>query len=108
MTKVFSLRLSDALKAEAQAYAEAVGVPLNALCALALRDYLDSRKAKAVEPPVKVAQRSSSPASRPSRKASPSPATAVRPLFPKVGRNEPCPCGSGKKYKQCHGRPGRA
>nr|VFJ63366.1 MAG: protein translocase subunit secA [Candidatus Kentron sp. FW] len=23
---------------------------------------------------------------------------------PKVGRNEPCPCGSGKKYKQCHGR----
>ena len=21
----------------------------------------------------------------------------------KVGRNEPCPCGSGKKYKQCHG-----
>lgn len=25
---------------------------------------------------------------------------------PKVGRNEPCPCGSGKKYKKCHGRPG--
>ncbi|MDP7743907.1 MAG: SEC-C metal-binding domain-containing protein, partial [Lentisphaeria bacterium] len=23
---------------------------------------------------------------------------------PKVGRNEPCPCGSGKKYKRCHGR----
>ncbi|MEQ8324484.1 MAG: preprotein translocase subunit SecA [Vicingaceae bacterium] len=23
----------------------------------------------------------------------------------KVGRNEPCPCGSGKKYKQCHGKP---
>ena len=23
----------------------------------------------------------------------------------KVGRNEPCPCGSGKKFKQCHGRP---
>ena len=22
---------------------------------------------------------------------------------PKVGRNDPCPCGSGKKYKQCHG-----
>jgi preprotein translocase subunit SecA len=21
----------------------------------------------------------------------------------KVGRNEPCPCGSGKKYKHCHG-----
>jgi preprotein translocase subunit SecA len=24
--------------------------------------------------------------------------------FPRVGRNEPCPCGSGKKYKQCHGK----
>jgi len=24
--------------------------------------------------------------------------------FPKVGRNEPCPCGSGKKYKHCHGK----
>ncbi|MCP5286250.1 MAG: preprotein translocase subunit SecA [Burkholderiaceae bacterium] len=23
---------------------------------------------------------------------------------PRVGRNDPCPCGSGKKYKQCHGR----
>ncbi|MFY9117222.1 MAG: SEC-C metal-binding domain-containing protein, partial [Dysgonamonadaceae bacterium] len=22
----------------------------------------------------------------------------------KIGRNEPCPCGSGKKYKYCHGR----
>jgi len=21
----------------------------------------------------------------------------------KVGRNDPCPCGSGKKYKKCHG-----
>jgi len=22
----------------------------------------------------------------------------------KVGRNDPCPCGSGKKFKQCHGK----
>jgi uncharacterized protein len=27
----------------------------------------------------------------------------VRRETPKVGRNEPCPCGSGKKYKSCHG-----
>lgn len=27
----------------------------------------------------------------------------VRRETPKVGRNEPCPCGSGKKYKHCHG-----
>ena len=29
----------------------------------------------------------------------------VRRTRPKVGRNDPCPCGSGKKYKKCHGRP---
>jgi len=23
---------------------------------------------------------------------------------PRIGRNDPCPCGSGKKYKQCHGK----
>nr|WP_299240271.1 preprotein translocase subunit SecA [uncultured Halomonas sp.] len=28
----------------------------------------------------------------------------VRREGPKVGRNDPCPCGSGKKYKQCHGK----
>ena len=28
----------------------------------------------------------------------------VRRELPKVGRNEPCPCGSGKKFKQCCGR----
>lgn len=27
----------------------------------------------------------------------------VRNEEPKIGRNDPCPCGSGKKYKQCHG-----
>ena len=28
----------------------------------------------------------------------------VRREEPKVGRNDPCPCGSGKKYKNCHGK----
>ena len=30
--------------------------------------------------------------------------STVRQQVPKVGRNDPCPCGSGKKYKHCHGR----
>ncbi|OJX05644.1 MAG: preprotein translocase subunit SecA [Burkholderiales bacterium 70-64] len=30
----------------------------------------------------------------------------VRRFGQKIGRNDPCPCGSGKKYKQCHGRLG--
>jgi len=42
--------------------------------------------------------------------ASPSQRAVVRklesnnkPSFPETGRNDPCPCGSGKKYKKCHG-----
>jgi len=27
----------------------------------------------------------------------------VKRETPKIGRNDPCPCGSGKKFKQCHG-----
>lgn len=34
------------------------------------------------------------------------PLTVIRSA-PKVGRNEPCPCGSGKKYKHCCGKSGR-
>ena len=30
--------------------------------------------------------------------------STVKPEIPRVGRNEPCPCGSGKKYKHCHGK----
>src|SRR3984893_4289974 len=47
----------------------------------------------------------------PARARQPQPAMAgvamdlpVRRSLPKVGRNEPCPCGSGKKYKNCCGR----
>jgi preprotein translocase subunit SecA len=36
-------------------------------------------------------------------RASSAGAAAVASL-PKVGRNEPCPCGSGRKYKNCHGK----
>ncbi len=44
--------------------------------------------------------RSDIPGSRGGQKAQP-----VR-VEKKVGRNEPCPCGSGKKFKQCHGKTG--
>ncbi len=37
-------------------------------------------------------------------KPSPQAQAPVRRSMAKVGRNEPCPCGSGKKYKACHGR----
>jgi preprotein translocase subunit SecA len=31
-------------------------------------------------------------------------ASTVAQAVPRVGRNDPCPCGSGKKYKHCHGK----
>lgn len=48
-------------------------------------------------------------ASRPASSVSPAsrvqlPKVTVNKNLPKVGRNEPCPCGSGKKFKQCCGR----
>jgi preprotein translocase subunit SecA len=39
------------------------------------------------------------PAAEPAR---PAPVAPVMRAGPKVGRNDPCPCGSGKKYKKCH------
>ena len=39
-------------------------------------------------------------AEAPPQPVSPQPVTRAQP---KIGRNDPCPCGSGKKYKQCHG-----
>lgn len=36
--------------------------------------------------------------------ATSAPPQTTRRQGPKIGRNDPCPCGSGKKYKQCHGK----
>ncbi len=44
---------------------------------------------------------SSGPVEMPTRQARP---RTVRREIPKVGRNDPCPCGSNKKFKQCCGR----
>ncbi|WP_226645536.1 preprotein translocase subunit SecA [Microbulbifer variabilis] len=46
------------------------------------------------------AEASALPESEPQQQAAPAPERRG----PKVGRNDPCPCGSGKKYKQCHGK----
>jgi preprotein translocase subunit SecA len=42
-------------------------------------------------------------APRPARTGGDDVIKTVRREEPKVGRNDPCPCGSGKKYKRCHG-----
>jgi len=42
--------------------------------------------------------------SRGGEEAAEKPAQPVKRETRKVGRNEPCPCGSGKKYKKCCGK----
>ncbi|OYY63392.1 MAG: hypothetical protein B7Y51_06210 [Burkholderiales bacterium 28-67-8] len=78
-------RFPDELKAEADAYAQRLGVSLNALLAIALRDYLDARS-------------SPGQAARTAHKTAPEPVIA-----PKSPR-ERCPCGSGAQWRHCHGK----
>ena len=68
-----------------------------------------SRTAKAVGP---ADGPGAAPATAPAAEPAPSapaeqeivlPSVTIRRETPKVGRNEPCPCGSGKKFKACHG-----
>ncbi len=58
----------------------------------------------AIPPPqVRTTVTSSGPGAGPSEPEIKLPTVTIRREMPKVGRNDPCPCGSGKKYKQCHG-----
>jgi len=54
----------------------------------------ENRGEAAVAPPQGVRPQQQRPAAKPA---------PVVNQMPKVGRNDPCPCGSGKKFKQCHG-----
>ena len=66
-----------------------------------------SRSAKAVGPtdtPAAPAASAAAPAeAAPAEQEIVLPSVTIRRETPKVGRNEPCPCGSGKKFKSCHG-----
>jgi preprotein translocase subunit SecA len=55
------------------------------------------RKEASQPPPSPMAQVASRGTARPSKQP-------VKVAGTKVGRNDPCPCGSGKKYKKCCGR----
>jgi preprotein translocase subunit SecA len=54
--------------------------------------------------PVPAAAGPAAQAPRPARTGGDDVIKTVRREEPKVGRNDPCPCGSGKKYKKCHGQ----
>ncbi|MBU3719219.1 MAG: preprotein translocase subunit SecA [Burkholderiaceae bacterium] len=66
----------------------------------------DGQAALAGEDPEALALAAQTPGSATDRDVSSEPESVaqVRRSEPKVGRNDPCPCGSGKKYKLCHGK----
>lgn len=106
MTTSTTLRLPDGLKADAEAYAVALGISLNALCAVALRDYLDARSRSEASPVVPVPVVVPSPVGMRQKSAGPPAAAPVVYAEPAGGVYAPCSCGSGKKWKWCHGQPG--
>ena len=63
------------------------------------RNDAEYKTSKATLPSEEEAQRRAAAAPR-------GPQTPTQPMkaAPKIGRNDPCPCGSGKKYKNCHGQ----
>jgi len=116
-------RLPEGLKLEAEAYAKGLGVSLNALLAVALRDYLDARRGLGARPAEPAAAAVSAEALAPA--VPHGLAALVRPgavrvsredaqavpaqapdwsVQPAQGRRVPCPCGSAKPWKDCHGR----
>lgn len=108
MTPITTVRLPPALRAEAESYAQSVGCSLNGLVGVALRDYLDARRAVVASPsPVAVpaVEVSSSPAAAPRPAVAPKAvAESSRPVRAREqGFHDPCWCGSGKKFGKCHG-----
>jgi hypothetical protein len=100
-----TVRLPEPLKLEAEALAASLGISLNALMAVALRDYLD-----------RPVMRPSGVPSASATQAAPPPPPPVKParqgprIAPPPSRSDPCPCGARDfngypvKFKHCHGR----
>ena len=62
----------------------------------------EQKQAAAAGTPTAEIPSAAAPLVKPNR--APSRTPVVKSELEKVGRNEPCPCGSGKKFKMCHGR----
>jgi preprotein translocase subunit SecA len=64
----------------------------------------DAAQRPAAPPPVDASIPGAAPAPRRGRPLRPRPGRRPQAVEPKIGRNDPCPCGSGKKYKKCCGK----
>ena len=118
-----NIRLTEELKQQIQAYADSVGISTNTAVVLAIRNFLpyaiqQAQNLRMAPPPNAVFAGSARPKgftgpapaappiNNPSKPPSIQPSDARwRTVAAKMGRNEPCPCGSNKKVKQCHGGP---
>ena len=89
---------------------EAAPIDTSGLSAVRGRAPSSRRRGGAASSPAPSPSETSEPA-EPSGEAPAEPVSTegmqtVRRSGPKIGRNDPCPCGSGKKYKVCHGQTG--
>lgn len=87
-----TIRFPDVLKDKMKACADEMGLSLNSLVLVATDAYLRGRTPEKVDDVKELLKPESSPQ-----------VATKKPEIPKVGRNDPCPCGSGKKYKKCCG-----
>ena len=99
---VSTVRLPEGLEREAKLYAEGLGISFNALLAVSLRDYLDGRRAapRPAEASVglPVVLDVQAPAVLPLKRFAPLWRAPKRP-------RDPCPCGSDRQWRHCHGKP---
>jgi len=72
---------------------------VRALCSLSV----ESANAAIAEESRDLRNQEKTSSARPKKPITQRPRIIRQPSKLKVGRNDPCPCGSGKKYKQCHG-----
>ena len=105
-----TLRLPPELAADATAYAAKLGISVNALSAVALREYIDGRVIRRSDVPVEIPNQAAgtlliTPESKP-----PALAVGKLPFRPPKSRSDPCPCGARNsdgnplRFKQCHGK----
>ena len=102
-----NLRLPLELRTQVEAQAHSMGISLNTYVLLALRNFLpytagQSRQVSAI--PARTAK--APPSASPQQVSRQTPGQGAAPrtglTWPKVRRNDPCPCGSGIKAKHCH------
>lgn len=111
-----NLRLPAAVREEAAVMAEAQGLSLNAYLLRAVMNANAYWGPKLVKQQRQRQQTAAALRSLPPGRPADSepegdsgePPQPARRTVPKVGGNQPCPCGSGQKYKRCHGRPAAA